>query len=88
MKTKDFFQIGANGIQYLISIAQVEDVLRITGIVLSVIISVLIIIDKIVSWVKRAKADGVITEDEIHEGINIVKEGTQEIKEHIEKSKK
>lgn len=84
MKIKDFFQIAGNGLQYLISLAQVEDVLRIAGIILSVIISLLIIIDKIVSWWHKSKADGVITEEEIHEGIEIVKKGTEEIKEHIE----
>ena len=88
MKIKDFFQIIGNGLQYAISLAQVEDALRIAGIVLSVIISVLIIIDKIITWWKNAKADGKITEDEIKEGVEIIKDGTQEIKDHIEKGKK
>ena len=88
MKIKDFFQIIGNGLQYAISLAQVEDALRIAGIVLSVIISLLIIIDKIITWWKNAKADGKITEDEIKEGVEIIKDGTQEIKDHIEKGKK
>lgn len=87
MKIKDFFQIGANGLQYAISLVQVENILRITGIILSVIISLLIIIDKIVSWRKKAKADGKITEDEIKEGVEIIKDGAEDIKEHIEKGK-
>ena len=88
MKIKDFFQIIGNGLQYAISLAQVEDALRIAGIILSVIISLLIIIDKIITWWKNAKADGKITEDEIKEGVEIIKDGTQEIKDHIEKGKK
>ena len=87
MKIKDFFQIVGNGLQYAISLAQVEDALRIAGIILSVIISILIIIDKIVSWWTKAKADGKITEDEIKEGVEIIKEGTKEIKDHIEDKK-
>ena len=87
MKIKDFFQIIGNGLQYAISLAQVEDALRIAGIVLSVIISLLIIIDKIITWWKNAKADGKITEDEIKEGVEIIKDGTQEIKDHIEGKK-
>lgn len=87
MKIKDFFQIIGNGLQYAISLAQVEDALRIAGIVLSVIISVLIIIDKVITWWKNAKADGKITEDEIKEGVEIIKDGTQEIKNHIEGKK-
>ena len=87
MKIKDFFQIGANGLQYAISLAQVEDVLRIAGIILSVIISLLIIIDKVISWWKKAKADGKITEDEIKEGVEIIKDGAEDIKDHIEDKK-
>ena len=84
MKIKDIFQIIGNGIQYCIAISQIEDVLRITGIILSVIISILIIVDKIITWWKKAHADGIITEDELKEGVNIIKEGAEDIKEHIE----
>ena len=87
MKIKDFFQIIGNGLQYAISFSQVEDALRIAGIVLSVIISLLIIVDKIITWWKNAKADGKITEDEIKEGVEIIKDGTQDIKDHIEGKK-
>lgn len=88
MKVKDIFQIVGNGFQYLISFAQVEDIARIIGLILSIVISVLIIVDKVVTWWKKSKADGVITEDEIKEGVNIIKDGTQEIKDHIDKGKK
>ena len=87
MKIKDFFQIIGNGLQYAVSLVQVENALRIIGIVLSVIISCLIIIDKIITWWKNAKADGQITEDEIKEGVEIIKDGTQDIKDHIEGKK-
>ena len=87
MKIKDFFQIIGNGLQYAISLAQVEDILRIAGIVLSVIISILIIVDKVVTWWKNAKADGKITEDEIKEGVEIIKDGAEDIKDHIEGKK-
>ena len=87
MKIKDFFQIIGNGLQYAISLAQVEDMMRIAGLVLSVTISILIIIDKVVTWYKNAKADGKITEDEIKEGVEIIKDGTKEIKDHIDGKK-
>ena len=87
MKIKNVFEIGGNGLQYLIALTQVEEMLRIVGIVLSVIISILIIVDKIVTWWKKAKADGKITEDEIHEGIEIIKEGSEDIKNHIDGNK-
>lgn len=84
MKVKSVFEIGGNAVQYAVALSQVEDVLRIAGIILSVIISILIIIDKIISWYKKAKADGKITEEEIKEGVEIIQEGAQEIKDHIE----
>ena len=84
MKVKSVFEIGGNAVQYAVALSQVEDVLRIAGIILSVIISILIIIDKIISWYKKAKADGKITEEEIKEGVEIFQEGAQEIKDHIE----
>ena len=88
MKVKDLFQIGGNGLQYLISLTQVETWARIVGLVLSVIISILIIVDKIRTWWKNAKADGQITEDEIKEGIEIIQDGAKEIKDHIDKDNK
>ena len=88
MKVKDIFQIVGNGFQYLISFAQVEDIMRIVGLVLSVLISILILVDKMITWWKKAKEDGKITEDEIQEGVNIIKEGTEDIKDYIDKGKK
>ena len=88
MKVKDFFQIGGNGLQYLISLTQIEEWARIVGLVLSVVISILIIVDKLRTWWKNAKADGRITRDEIEEGIKIIEDGTKEIKDHIDKDKK
>ena len=81
---KNVAEVSGNALQYLIAISQIEDVLRVVGIVLSVIISILIIIDKIMTWWKKAKADGKITEDELYEGIEIIKDGTEDIKDHIE----
>lgn len=87
MKLKNVFEIGGNGLQYLIALTQVEDILRFVGIALSVTISILIIIDKIITWWKKANADGVITEDELKEGIEIIKDGSEDIKDHIEDKK-
>ena len=87
MKVKSVFEIGGNAVQYAVALSQVEDVLRIAGIILSVIISILIIIDKVITWWKKVKADGKITEDEIKEGVEIIKKGSEDIKEHIDKKK-
>lgn len=87
MKIKDLATIAGNGLQYLITWSQVEDIARITGLVLSIMISVLIIIDKVITWWKKAKADGKITKDEIDELGHIMSEGVNDIKEHLESSK-
>ena len=88
MKIKDFFQIGANGLQYLISFSQVEDIARIIGLGFSILISILILVDKIITWWKNAKKDGKITEDEIKDGIDIVQNGLEDIKDHLDDKKK
>ena len=87
MKIKDLATIAGNGLQYLITWSQVEDIARITGLVLSIMISVLIIIDKVITWWKKAKADGKITKDEIDELGHIMSDGANDIKEHLESSK-
>ena len=87
MNVKNAFQVGGNGLQYLISVTQIEEWARIFGLVLSIVISILIIVDKCITWYKKAKADGKIDEDEIKEVVDIVKEGVEDIKDHIEKDK-
>ena len=87
MKLKDFFQIGGNGIMYILTATQTKEVFEIVSLILSIVISILIIVSKIIDWYKRAKADGKIDEDEIKEGIDIVVDGTKEIKDHIEGDK-
>ncbi|MBO7731674.1 MAG: hypothetical protein J6S67_03960 [Methanobrevibacter sp.] len=88
MTVKTFVQhlledIG-NGLMYLCSWAQVEQVLRIASFVLSIIISILIIVSRILTWWKEAKKDGKITKDEIKEGVTIITEGVEEVKHQID----
>lgn len=87
MKLKDFFQIGGNGIMYILTATQTKEVFEIVSLILSIVISILIIVSKIIDWYKRAKADGKIDEDEIKEGVDIIVDGTKEIKDHIEGDK-
>lgn len=87
MKVKDLLQFAGNGLQYLITWTQVEEVARIIGLVLSIMISVLIIIDKVITWWKKAKADGKITKDEIDELAHDVGEDISNIKDQLDSSK-
>ena len=88
MSVKTFVQhlledVG-NGIMYCCSWAQVEQALRIASFVLSIIISMLIIVSRILTWWKEAKKDGKITKDEIKEGVTIITEGVEDIKTQID----
>ena len=88
MTVKTFIQhlledVG-NGIMYLCSWAQVEQVLRIASFALSITISILIIISRVYDWWKKAKADGKITKDEIKEGVTIITKGVEEVKHQID----
>ena len=84
MELKHLFEDLGNGIMYLCSMAQVEQALRIASFVLSIIISVLIIVSRVIDWWKKAKADGKITKDEIDELGHIVGDGIKDIKEQVD----
>ena len=84
MSIRHFFEDLGNGVMYLISWAQVEQVLRIASFVLSIFISILIIVSRIHDWCKKAKEDGKITKDEIKEGVTIITEGVEDIKTQID----
>lgn len=88
MTIKHFLEDVGNGIMYCCSMAQVEQVLRIASFGLSVAISVLILISRIIDWWKKAKADGKITKDELKEGIDIVTSGINDVKDQIDSHKK
>ena len=84
MELKHFFEDIGNGIMYCCSMAQVEQALRIASFVLSILISVLIIISRVIDWWKKAKADGKITKDEIDELGHIVGDVVKDIKEQVD----
>ena len=74
--------IGINSLSYLIAISQVENVLRIIGLVVSVIGTLVLTIFKFLDWYKKAKADGEITKEEIDEGVKIITDAKEEIDKH------
>ena len=84
MKLKYLFEDVGNGIMYLCSFTQVEQVLRIASFALSVLISILILASRIYDWWKKAHADDKITKDEIDELGSIVGDGIKDIKEKVE----
>ena len=83
MKAKDFGEISGNALMYVLTATQTKEVFEIISLILSIIISVLIILSKIISWYKKAKEDGKITKEEINEGVGIIVDGANEIKDKI-----
>ena len=85
IKIKDIFQISGNALMYVLTATQTKEIFEYISLGLSILISILIIVGKIIDWHKKAKADGKIDEDEIKEVIDIIKDGTEDIKDHIDK---
>ena len=80
----DIFEIGGNGLMYILTATQTKEIFEIISLVLSILISILIIVSKIINWYKKAKEDGKITSNEIKDGIDIIVDGAQDIKDKIE----
>lgn len=70
---------------YILTVAQTKEIFQIVSLVLSILISIVILIGKIVDWYHKAKADGKITKEEIEELVDTTKEDIEDIKEKINK---
>lgn len=86
-KIATFFEdLGVGGLWCLTAI-QTEQILRIANLVLAILTTLFVFVTRFWEWYKKAKADGKITKEELKEGVGIVKDGVDEIKEHIENNK-
>lgn len=74
---------GVNVATYAIPFAEIEQVLKIISLTLSIIVSITLIVLSVVKWWKKASEDGKITKEEIQEGIDILKQGKEEIENKI-----
>ena len=87
MDKKTPIEIACNAMTYAITFADLEQVLKIASLILSIIISITILVSKIVAWWKKATADGKITKDEVKDGVDILVGGVNEISDNINKDK-
>lgn len=62
---------------------QTNEILQAISIVLTIIGSLITIAMALTNWWKNAKKDGKITKEEINEGVGIIVEGANEIKDKI-----
>lgn len=71
------------------AIADVNEVLTIVSTVITILGGIItLIVIPLVSWYRRAKEDGKITAEELKEGVDIVKDGVEDLKEKQDKTKK
>ena len=85
MKTRDFFEMIGNGLMYVLAITNPKELFEIISLILSILISLIILISKIVNWWKSAKADGKITKEEIKELQDMTKEDVENLVDAIKK---
>lgn len=77
------FAMG-NCFQYILAVAQTNELFQLISLILSIITSIVLIVGKIIVWYKESKKDGKIDTDEIKEVVGIVVDGTTEIKDKID----
>ena len=85
MSGEEIATYGGNVLIYIMSAIQSNPVLQYVELVLAIITSVVLLAYRIWKWYKEAKKDGKITKEELKEGLNILSEGAEEIKDKIKK---
>ena len=78
---KDAISFGANGIQYVLAVAQQNEILQIIEFIMSAIVTILLISYRIWHWWKEASKDGKIDEKEIDELGQIIEDVNKERKD-------
>lgn len=67
---------------------QTNDVLRTISLVITILGAIITYIGiPLYNWWKKAKEDKKITKDELEEGIKIVKDGSEKVKDAVDKTK-
>lgn len=88
MKIREAMEVAGNAGMYILTFSQTKEVFEIVSLVLSIIISLLIIISKVVTWYNKAMEDGKISKDEIKQLPDILKDEANNIKDNVEAIKK
>lgn len=88
MDSKSIASFITGGVGLLSATAITQDVLNVILTILSILSIALSIVISLVKWYNDSRKDGKITSDEIAQGVEILKEGTDEIKEALDKDDK
>lgn len=89
MKTKEFIGgIVGTILSSAGAVADVQQWLTIVSTIITIVGGIItLIVIPLIAWYKKAKEDGKIDKDEIKEGIDIVQNGIDELKDKKEKDK-
>lgn len=82
---KDTLYGAFNGCQYLATALQTDKIFQIIQLALSILTTLILCVLKIISWAKKAKADGKIDKEEIDEAIDIIKDAADDIEAALPK---
>ena len=89
---KNFKDCVSAGIGTLISAVgtslQTNEILETVSLIITILGAILTITMSILTWWRNAKKDGKITKEEIDDGLKIVSDGVNEIKEITKKGEK
>lgn len=68
---------------------QTQEVLQIISLIITIIGGLIsFIVVPILNWYRKAKEDGKIDADEIKEGVNIIVDGTKDVKDAVDQANK
>ena len=81
----DIFAIMGNGLTYVMTTIQTNEIFQIVELCLSILTSLIIIGFKIWKWWKNASADGKITKEEIKELSDDIEEDVDKLKDKNKK---
>lgn len=79
--------LDALGISFnaILTAAQTNETFRLISLILTILISIVVLARNIYDWWMKAKKDGKIDNDEIHELVDIIDDGIEEIKDKEKK---
>ena len=88
MRDNSLFSWIGSGITYVCAMISVQEVSEIILVIVGVISSIVSLAYSIYNWYRKAKSDGKISKDEVEDLGSIIKNGSQDIKDNIDKLNK
>lgn len=67
---------------------QTNDILRIVSLVITIVGAIITYVGiPLFNWWKKSRQDGKITKEELKEGVHIITDGSEKVKEAVDKTK-